>query len=79
MKKYDNSKGIVFNTEILKGTMIRKNLTQRRLAELIGVNEATVSKYLHGENAPNFKTLVRILDVLNLELEDVVIRKEEVK
>lgn len=44
----------------------RANLTQAQLAEKLGVNRATVSKYENGEISPTIEQLFKIASILNV-------------
>lgn len=52
---------------------IRKNyqLTQEKLAELIGIEPANVSKMENGTHFPSLKTFVRLVDVLGLDISNL--------
>lgn len=45
---------------------------RKKLARALGVNEATISHYLHGRIRPSFETLVRIADFFNVSLDYLV-------
>ncbi|MHC3468139.1 helix-turn-helix domain-containing protein [Streptomyces sp. 7R007] len=45
---------------------------RKKLARALGVNEATISHYLHGRIRPSFDTLVGIADFFNVSLDYVV-------
>lgn len=55
----------------LKELRKQKNLSQERLAELIGVESTTLSNIENGRNYPLFATLEKILDVLEVNFIDV--------
>ena len=55
----------------LKQVRKSKNLTQEALAELAGINEKHISKIETGVYFPTYKTLNKILNALNLKIEDV--------
>lgn len=46
----------------------RANLTQTQLAERLGVNRATVSKYENGEISPTMDQLFKIAEALNVSV-----------
>ena len=56
-----------------------KNLTQAQLAELAGVNEKHISKIETGVYFPTYNTLIKILQALNLSIEDVGLNFDNVK
>ena len=55
----------------LKQIRKAKNLTQEALAELAGINEKHISKIETGVYFPTYNTLNKILNALNLKVEDV--------
>lgn len=55
----------------LKQIRKAKNLTQAQLAELAGANEKHISKIETGVYFPTYKTLIKILEALDLSIEDV--------
>lgn len=56
--------GDKFN-ENLKTARIRKGLTQKDIAERIGVAKSTYSLYESGNREPNVQTIKKIADILN--------------
>jgi DNA-binding XRE family transcriptional regulator len=50
----------------------RKGLTQMELAELVGVNRFHISKIERGKRMPSVKLLIKIADVLNVSLDDLL-------
>lgn len=55
-----------------------KGLTQERLAELAGVHEKHISKLELGTYKPSFKTLNKVLNALDLKIEEVGLNLEKV-
>lgn len=49
----------------IKEQMILANRTQKQLAELIGVTESTMSRYINNERIPDALTLSNIATALN--------------
>lgn len=47
-------------TDILKDIMDEQNLTQTKLAELIGVKQSQVSEWLSGKSKPGYDNLKSI-------------------
>lgn len=62
----------------LKQIRKAKNLTQAQLAELAGANEKHISKIETGVYFPTYATLTKILQALNLSIEDVGLNLEHV-
>lgn len=48
------------------------NMTQRELADAIGVDESTVSRYLRGYLMPTAKNIVNIAYVLDCDISDLI-------
>jgi len=44
-------------------------LTQRELAERIGVSQAVIARFESGENSPRVDTLARVADALDYDVE----------
>lgn len=55
-----------------------KGLTQSRLAELAGVHEKHISKLELGTYRPSFATLVKVLNALDISIDDVGLNLEKV-
>ena len=47
-----------------------KHLTQFELAEKVGLNEKQISRIEAGLNYPTYLTFVKLIDVLNINIED---------
>ena len=60
-----------FNAEILRIALKSKKITQKELAEKIGVNsQSTIANYLSGRTIPSLRTAQKIADVLGLSVRD---------
>ena len=64
------------DTKILLGKRIKelikqKNISQEKLAEMVGVEPTALSNIVTGRNYPKFVTLEKILKVLEVEFVDV--------
>ena len=46
--------------------------SSKHLAELVGVSEATMSRYLNGASEPSFGTVAKIAVVLGISLDDLI-------
>ncbi len=53
-----------------------KGLTQNKLAELLNVNEKTVSKWERGVNAPDISLLLNLSEILELDVQELLIGKK---
>lgn len=47
----------------------KAGITQKMLAELSGIPQEAISRYEHGSYYPSGKSLLRIADALNLQIE----------
>lgn len=58
--------------ENLKIARERKNISQKELAEIIGVAKSTYSLYESGNREPNVQTIKRIADALNTSADELL-------
>ncbi len=63
--------GEKFN-ENLKNARERRGMSQREVAELIGVANSTYSLYESGSREPNLPTIKKIADILNVSANDLL-------
>lgn len=61
----------------LKGLREARNLTQTRLAELIGVSPRVYNRWENGAATPHFDTVVKIADILEVSLDMLAGRSEK--
>lgn len=57
----------------LKVVLVEQNRTGKWLAEILGKNEATVSRWCTNETQPSLETLVEIAKVLNVDVKDLLV------
>lgn len=50
----------------LKEIRLAKNLTQKQLAELVGVTERGIQRYESNERKPTFDVIISLLNKLNV-------------
>ncbi len=67
------------NLNRIKVVLAEKNLQNKWLAEQIGRDQATVSKWVTNSAQPNLETLIRIAQVLKVEIGELVRTDEVVK
>ena len=67
----------ILDRKKLKETRRGCNLTQEKLAELVGTTDRNIRYIESGKTIPSLKMLRRICDRLNLPMESVIITKEE--
>ena len=63
--------------ENLKNARERKGLSQKEVAEGIGVAKSTYSLYESGNREPNVQTIKKIADMLNVSADDLLGINEE--
>ena len=54
---------------LIKSLRKERNITQKKLGELLGVSEATVSKYEANQVMPAFETLRTIASIFNVSMD----------
>lgn len=60
----------------LKKLRIDRNLTQTRMAELLGVNPRAYNRWERGGITPHFDTIIKIADILQVTLDELSGRRE---
>ncbi len=63
--------------ERLKELANENNLSDRELAEKVGVHRTTIGKYLRGKDLPSLVTLVKFADLFGCTIEFLLGRSEE--
>lgn len=63
--------GEKFN-ENLKAARERRNMSQKEVADSIGVAKSTYSLYESGNREPNVQTIKKIADILNVSADDLL-------
>ena len=53
--------------EILKEIMSINNLSQQKLADILGVNQTTVSQWLLGKKKPGYDSIMLIYEKFDVE------------
>lgn len=56
----------------IKEMRVKRNLTQKQLAELLGVKQSNISRWEAGTYQPNATTLKKMADVLNCRIDDLI-------
>ena len=56
----------------LKVVLVEKNLTSKWLAEQLGKNEATISRWCTNDVQPNLNTLSKISELLNISISELI-------
>lgn len=60
------------NLNRLKVILAEKNMSNKTLAELVGVSPATISKWVTNTTQPHLDMLIKISKTLDVELKDLV-------
>jgi len=53
----------------LRELLRRRRMSQRQLADLIGLSQAMVSRWCEGKNVPKFFMVAKLADVFNIPIE----------
>ena len=53
--------------EVLKEIMIINNLSQQKLADILGVNQTTVSQWLLGRKKPGYDSIMLIYEKFDVD------------
>jgi transcriptional regulator with XRE-family HTH domain len=56
----------------IKVMRIKRGLTQKQLADRLGVKQQNVSDWERGERSPSVKNLKKLADVLNCRIDDLI-------
>lgn len=56
----------------LRYSMEYANMTQRELADAIGIDESTLSRYLRGQIMPTVKNVINMAYILDCDIADLV-------
>ena len=56
----------------LKVVLVEKNLSSKWLAEKLGKNEATISRWCTNDVQPNLKMLLVISELLNVNISELI-------
>ncbi len=74
MNKYSYSHIV----NVLKNSRIKKRLTQMELAQLTGINRTVISRFEKGRYEPSLSQLLKLIEVLDIEIESLFIETEKV-
>lgn len=61
----------------LKVVLAEKNVSSKWLAEKLGKNEATISRWCTNDVQPSLKTLFDIANILNIKTTDLINNNED--
>lgn len=63
---------IVNYKEALKYQREQANLSQRQLAEKVGISQGNISRWEKGETVPNIEFCIRLADFYGISLDELV-------
>lgn len=61
----------------IKIALVENGKTGKWLAEQVGKNEATVSRWCSNKMQPSLDTLVRISELLDIDVKDLIVSNKE--
>ncbi|MDE6189923.1 MAG: helix-turn-helix domain-containing protein [Clostridia bacterium] len=53
--------------EVIKEIMLANNLSQQKFADIIGVNQTTISQWLLGRKKPSYDNILSIYEKFDIE------------
>ena len=59
----------------IKVVLVEKKRTNKWLAEQLGVNPSTVSKWCTNSSQPDLNNLLRISDLLGVDIKELIVRE----
>ena len=65
--------------EKVKELMNQQNITQKELAELSGITEASVSRYLSGERTPRIDIVINFAKALKVDSSYLIYNDDELR
>ena len=65
-----NKKGVKMNNR-LKILLIERGLRQKKVSELVGVTETTLSLWTNNKTQPSASSLMRLMSILDCTPEDI--------
>ena len=60
------------NLNRLKVVLAEKNISNKALAEMVGVSPATISKWVTNTSQPHLDMLIKLSKILDVDLNDLV-------
>lgn len=59
----------------IKVALVEKKRTNKWLAEQLGINPSTVSKWCTNSSQPDLNNLLRISDLLGVDIKELIVRE----
>ena len=63
------------NINRIKVVLVEKKRTNKWLAEQLGVNPSTVSKWCTNSSQPDLNCLLKISDLLGVDIKELIVRE----
>lgn len=57
----------MFYVEIIKSVMFEKGLSQQAFADILGINQTTVSQWLLGKKKPGYDSIMLLYEKFDIE------------
>ena len=61
----------------IKLVLVEKKRTSKRLSAQMGVNPSTVSKWCTNTSQPDITSLLRIADLLEVDIKELIVRENK--
>ena len=61
----------------IKIARAKRQLTQKQLGKLVGVSDNQIHRWENGNTKPNLKSLMRLSEVLEIDIEELLKAMEE--
>ena len=61
----------------IKLVLVEKKRTSKWLSEQMGVNPSTVSKWCTNTSQPDITSLLRIADLLEVDIKELIVREDK--
>ena len=56
----------------IKENLVKKNMKQKQLAELTGLKEVTIGRYINGTREPNATNIIKIAEALEISTDELL-------
>lgn len=66
---------IIVDVNRIKLVLVEKKRTSKWLSEQMGVNPSTVSKWCTNTSQPDIASLLRIADLLEVDIKELIVRE----
>jgi len=57
---------------IIKQTRLEKGISQKKLAELVGVSRETIAAYENGRCLPSIRVAIKLSEILDIPIEELL-------